>query len=109
MANQEMLDRLNELAKRESLTNKYLVELFYGDDFEDEDGYWQETARCTSATDALNFLNCDLMEGIEASKTRITNVETDEVVYEFDENEFRDGLVQLLVQRKEKRGTYANN
>ena len=47
------LNRLQELAKRENLNNKYLLELFYDDDFE---GFWQETAKFSSATDALNFL-----------------------------------------------------
>ena len=57
------LNRLQELAKQENLSNKYLVELFYdGVDFE---GFWQETARCTNATDVLNFLGSDLFEGVE--------------------------------------------
>ena len=83
-----LLDRLQELAKQENLTNKYLVELFYDD--EDFEGYWQETARLSNATDVLNFLDCDLFEGLNTdliSGLRILDIETDEVVYQVDYRE----------------------
>ena len=82
------LNRLNELAKRENLTNKYLVELFYDD--EEFEGYWQETARCASATDVINFLDCDLFDGLDTnliSGLRVLDIETDEVVYQVDYRE----------------------
>ena len=88
------LNRLNELAKQENLTNKYLVELFYDD--EGFEGYWQETARCASATDVLNFLDCDLFEGLNTdliSGLRVLDIETDEVVYQVDYRE-------LIVKRR---------
>jgi hypothetical protein len=83
-----LLDKLNEFAKKENLTNKYLVELFYDD--EDFEGYWQETARFSSATDALNFLDCDLLNGLNPDLIgglRILDIETDEVVYEINYRE----------------------
>lgn len=77
------LNRLQELAKRENLNNKYLVELFYGDDnFED---FWQETARFSSDTDALSFLECDLFEGLDANLIgglRELDIENDEPIYQ---------------------------
>ena len=79
------LDRLNELAKRENLLNKYLVEVFYTDeDFED---YWQDIAAFSSATDVLNFLECDLFEGINVdfiAALRVMDIETDEAIYQVD-------------------------
>jgi hypothetical protein len=84
------LDRLNELAKQENLLNKYLVELFYDD--EDFEGYWQETARLSNATDVLNFLDCDLFEGLNTdliAGLRVLDIETDEVVYQVDYREPR--------------------
>ena len=78
------LNRLQELVKQENLSNKYLVELFYDDDFE---GFWQETAKCTNTTDALNFRDCDLFEGLNTdliSGLRALDIETDEVVYQAD-------------------------
>lgn len=84
------LDRLNELAKQENLLNKYLVELFYDD--EDFEGYWQETARLSNATDVLNFLDCDLFEGLNTdliSGLRVLDIGTDEVVYQVDYREPR--------------------
>ena len=83
-----LLDRLQELAKQENLTNKYQVELFYDD--EDFEGYWQETARCASATDVVNFLDCDLFEGLNTdliSGLRVLDIETDEVIYQVDYRE----------------------
>jgi hypothetical protein len=83
-----LLNRLQELAKQENLTNKYLVELFYDDiDFE---GYWQETARFSSATDTLNFLECDLFNGLDTnlvSGLRVLDVESDEVVHDVNYRE----------------------
>ena len=83
-----LLDRLQELAKQENLTNKYQVELFYDD--EDFEGYWQETARSASATDVVNFLDCDLFEGLNTdliSGLRVLDIETDEVIYQVDYRE----------------------
>jgi len=82
------LDKLNELAKRENLLNKYLVELFYDD--EDFEGYWQELGSFTNATDVLNFLECDLFEGINVdfiAALRVMDIDTDEVVYQVDYRE----------------------
>lgn len=83
-----LLDRLNELAKQENLTNKYLVEVFYDDeDFED---YWQELAWFANATDVLNFLECDLFEGINVdfiAALRVLDIEADEVIYQVDYRE----------------------
>ena len=82
------LDKLNELAKRENLLNKYLVELFYDD--EDFEGYWQELGSFTNATDVLNFLECDLFEGINVdfiAALRVMDIDSDEVVYQVDYRE----------------------
>ena len=89
------LDKLNELAKRENLLNKYLVEVFYDDeDFED---YWQELGSFTNATDVLNFLECDLFEGINVdfiAALRVMDIDTDEVVYQVD---YREAVVKRRV------------
>jgi len=89
------LDKLNELAKRENLLNKYLVEVFYTDeDFED---YWQELGSFTNATDVLNFLECDLFEGINVdfiAALRVMDIDTDEVVYQVD---YREAVVKRRV------------
>jgi hypothetical protein len=76
------LNKLQELAKQENLSNKYLVELFYDDDFE---GFWQETARFSSATDVLNFLECDLFEGLDTNLIgglRVLDIENDGAAYQ---------------------------
>ena len=89
------LNKLNELARQENLSNKYLVELFYDD--EDFEGFWQETARCTNATDALNFLDSDLFEALDTnliSGLRVSEIGTDEVVYEVD---YRESMVKRRV------------
>ena len=89
------LDKLNELAKRENLLNKYLVELFYDD--EDFEGYWQELGSFTNATDVLNFLECDLFEGINVdfiAALRVMDIDTDEVVYQVD---YREAVVKRRV------------
>jgi len=101
------LNRLQELAKRENLNNKYLVELFYDDDFE---GFWQETARFSSVTDALNFLECDLFERLDTNLIGgliVLDIENDEAIYQVDYKAPINTLhfkVPKLMQ-----GAYANN
>ena len=89
------------------MNNKYLVELFYGDDFE---GFWQETARFSSATDTLNFLECNLFEWLGANLIcglRVLDIENNEAVYQLDyeatTNTFHFKVNELI------RNTYANN
>ena len=61
--------------------------LFRSEDFED---YWQELGSFTNATDVLNFLECDLFEGINVdfiAALRVMDIDTDEVVYQVDYRE----------------------